>query len=125
MALENSETVYYSSKDEVSKTIYRNSNQFESGLVPVLKHFDKIFFRMGFAIGIEINTLRTTKGILWDPIFKKCFYMQIRGEGEELSNEDCEYLLEKTQPTIGITIFCELSPDFNYRKVSLVAAVKR
>ncbi|KAF1760392.1 hypothetical protein GCK72_008641 [Caenorhabditis remanei] len=105
------------SKDEVCKTIYCNSNQFESGLVPGLKHLDKIFFRMGFAIGIEINTLRRTRGILCDPIFKKCFYMQIRGEDEELSNEDCEYLLEKTQPTIGITIFCELSPDFNYKKI--------
>ncbi|KAF1768315.1 hypothetical protein GCK72_000127 [Caenorhabditis remanei] len=40
-----------------------------------------------------------------------------RGEYGTLSNEECEYLLEKTQPTTGITIFSKLSPDFDYKKI--------
>ncbi|KAF1768318.1 hypothetical protein GCK72_000130 [Caenorhabditis remanei] len=99
------------------KVIHCNSNQFGYGLVHVLTHFDKIFYRIDFAFGFELNTLNSMRGLLCHPIFRKCDYVQFRGENETLSNEDCEYLLEKTQPTTGITIFCKLSPDFDYKKI--------
>ncbi|EFO85326.1 hypothetical protein CRE_24156 [Caenorhabditis remanei] len=111
------ETVYYSSKDTAEKVINCNSNQFGYGVVHILTHLDKIFYRMDIALGIELSTLSTMRGILCHSVFKKCGYLQFRGENETLSNEDCEYLLEKTQPTRGITIFSELSPDFNYKKI--------
>ena len=114
------EKVYYSSKDATQQIIQCNSNQFGYGLVHILTHLDKIFYRMDIALGIQLNTLRAMREILCHPIFRKCYYMQFRGENETLSNEDCEYLLQKTQPKFGITIFCKLSPDFNYKKVSPV-----
>ncbi|KAF1768314.1 hypothetical protein GCK72_000126 [Caenorhabditis remanei] len=105
------------SKDATQQIIQCNSNQFGYGLVHILTHLDKIFYRMDIALGIQLNTLRAMREILCHPIFRKCYYMQFRGENETLSNEDCEYLLQKTQPKFGITIFCKLSPDFNYKKI--------
>ncbi|KAF1768316.1 hypothetical protein GCK72_000128 [Caenorhabditis remanei] len=84
-------------RDGSTKTIRCNSNQFAYGLVHMMTHFDKLFYRMEYAIGIKLST--------------------IRGDGEILSNGDCEYLLETTRPTLGITIFNKLSPDFNYKKI--------
>ncbi|EFO85357.1 hypothetical protein CRE_24135 [Caenorhabditis remanei] len=105
------------SKDVVGKIINCNSNQFGYGLVHILTHLDKIFYRMDIALGIESGTLNEMKWILCHSIFKKCSYLQFRGENGTLSNEECEYLLEKTQPTTGITIFSKLSPDFDYKKI--------
>ncbi|KAF1768313.1 hypothetical protein GCK72_000125 [Caenorhabditis remanei] len=105
------------SKDAARKIINCNSNQFGYGVVHILAHLNKIFYRMDIALGIEMTTLNAMRGILCYPIFRKCYYMQFRGENETLSNEDCEYLLEKAQPATGITIFCKLSPDFNYKKI--------
>ncbi|KAF1768310.1 hypothetical protein GCK72_000122 [Caenorhabditis remanei] len=104
-------------KDIEGRVIYCNSNQFGYGLVYLLTHLDKIFYRMDISLGIELNTLSAMRGILCHPIFKKCDYMQIRGRNETLSNEDCDYLLEKTQLNYGITIFSKLSPDFDYKKI--------
>ncbi|EFO85339.1 hypothetical protein CRE_24155 [Caenorhabditis remanei] len=104
-------------KSTRQKVIHCNSNQFGYGLVHVLTHFDKIFHRIDIAFGIELNTLNAMRGLLCHPIFRKSCYLQFRGENETLSNEDCEYLLEKTQPTTGITIFSKLSPDFDYKRI--------
>ncbi|EFO85363.1 hypothetical protein CRE_24157 [Caenorhabditis remanei] len=106
------------SKDATQQIINCNSHQFGYGLVHILTHMDKIFYRMEYAIGIELSTLNSMRGILCHSVFRKCDYMQIRGRKETLSNEDCEYLLEKTQPTTGISIFSKLSSDFDYKKVS-------
>ncbi|KAF1768956.1 hypothetical protein GCK72_000769 [Caenorhabditis remanei] len=99
------------------KIIRCNSNQFGYGLIHVLTHLDRIFYRIDFGLGIEINMVPVLKGILSHQIFQKCIYVQFRGKKEILSNEIFDYLLEKTQPTIGITIFCSLSPDFDYKKI--------
>ncbi|KAF1768319.1 hypothetical protein GCK72_000131 [Caenorhabditis remanei] len=104
-------------KNTTQQIINCNSNQFGYGLVHVLTHMDKIFYRMEYSIGIELSTLNAMRGVLCHSIFRKCDYVQIRGRKETLSNEDCEYLLEKTQPTTGITIFSKLSPDFDYKKI--------
>ncbi|KAF1750228.1 hypothetical protein GCK72_016775 [Caenorhabditis remanei] len=104
-------------KDVRENIIRLNSNQFGYGLIHVLTHLDKIFFRIDIAMGIEHTTLVSMRGILCHSIFKKCGYLQFRGETETLSNEDCNYVLEKTEPTRGITIFCKLSSDFNYERI--------
>ncbi|EFO92244.1 hypothetical protein CRE_10973 [Caenorhabditis remanei] len=111
------EIIYSSGKYATQKIILCNSNQFGYGLVHIMTHLDKIFYRMDIALGIELSILSTMRGILCHPIFRKCFYMQIRGRNEVLSNEDCDHLLKKTQPTSGITIFSKLSPDFDYKKI--------
>ncbi|EFP03486.1 hypothetical protein CRE_09583 [Caenorhabditis remanei] len=104
-------------KNATRQIIQCDSNQFESSIVPMLMHLDKIFYRMRIALGINLRTLKEMRGILCHPIFRKCGYLQFRGINEVLSNEDCEYVLDKTQPNRGITILSNLSPDFDFKKI--------
>ncbi|EFO85331.1 hypothetical protein CRE_24153 [Caenorhabditis remanei] len=105
------------SKNTEKRIIYCKSSQFEVALVPLLTHLDKIFFQIKWAIGIELNVLNTMREVLSHSVFKKCRYLQIRSETEALSNEDCEYLLERTHPTFGITIRSNLDLNFNYKNI--------